>query len=105
MKIDPFKHKRKVVACNLLTLTRKYRYTPISDPPCISFEELKVPFQWCGLLDLREAGICTMGSTNDGKAGVVLRRAYADMSNGEFLESYKRLVERRNETEEDIPQL
>lgn len=95
MSIDRFNHKRKMAAFELLAKTRRQRLYPACDPPAISFEELGVPFQWCGLLDLREAGILTMGTTGDGKAGVVLKRPYADMTISEFQDTYKHLIERK----------
>lgn len=90
-----FRRQRRKVAETLYVLTqkRKGNYAG-ADLPCVSFEELGVPFQWCGLLDMREAGMLTMGTTDDGKSGVVLKRAYAEATVRDFNESYKFLVDR-----------
>lgn len=79
------------MAIKLWHLTNKKRKGYAYDVPVVSFEDLGVPFQWCGLLDLREAGVLTLGSTNDGKSGVVLKRPYADMSCYDFSEEIKNL--------------
>lgn len=90
-----FRRERRRVALDLYAKTQKRKgdYAG-ADLPCISFEELGVPFQWCGLLDMREAGMLTMGTTNDGKSGVVLKRSYAEGTIRDFQESYKLLIDR-----------
>lgn len=91
-----FAHKRRMVALKLWAETKKRRGPWIgADCPAISWDDLGVPFQWCGVLDLREAGLVTMGSTNDGHSGVVLRKEYADAPMSELQETLTRIFERR----------
>lgn len=78
--------KTRSLAIRLSVLSRKrYSGTMV---PCISFEELRVPFQDTRLMDLRARGFLTLSSGSDGQ-GVQLKRIYLDMPASEFYELLK----------------
>ena len=55
--------QRKLLALRLHAKT-KSKYAPHCDIPTFSFEELGVPFQAPIAMDLRNAGICVLGTTS-----------------------------------------
>lgn len=84
--------KSKLLARNIYIMTRNKRNNDITlDVPTISFDELKVPFQYCYVMDLRDIGILHLSGTTDGNCGVSLKRIYADMTYGDFCEELRRL--------------
>lgn len=85
---DPFPHKRTQIALKLWQLTRKNKWGS-------SFEELGVPFQWCGLMDLRERGVVSFTICADGKCGAYLLEPYASMPLQEFHLEIKRMFNQK----------
>lgn len=86
MKRDPhaaFANKRTQIALKLWNYTHHNHAN-------VSYEELGVPFQWCGVLDLRDKGVVA-GTNDGGKTCVYLKEPYASMPLNEFHLEIKRM--------------
>jgi hypothetical protein len=59
---------------------------------CVSFEDLRIPFQDYHAMDLREKHLVTLGVDNNGRPGAILHREYRDMTMGDFNEMLDREI-------------
>lgn len=81
--------QRKLLALRLHAKT-KSKYAPHCDIPTFSFEELGVPFQAPIAMDLRNAGICVLGTTSkEHLPGLRMREEFVEMTTTQFLKELK----------------
>jgi len=81
--------QRKLLALRLHAKT-KSKYAPHCDIPTFSFEELGVPFQAPIAMDLRNAGICVLGTTSKERLpGLRMREEFVEMTTTQFLKELK----------------
>ena len=69
-------------ALRLFLLTKKRRK---GDIPVISFDDLGVPFQDSDILDLRNKGLCSLGTDQYGRCGVSISPECDRMDTNEFI--------------------
>lgn len=81
MKRDRTAERRTAVALKLWGFTQRNHKN-------VTWEELGVPFQWCGVLDLRDRGVVA-GTNDGGKSCVYLKEPYASMTMLEFSREIK----------------
>lgn len=61
----------------------------------VSYEDMGVPFQWCGVLDLRDKDVVAGTVCDDGHFGVYLKEPYASMPLQEFHLEIKRMFNQK----------
>lgn len=81
-----YRMKCRNIMLRLATADRKKQGT------CVSFEDLRIPFQDYHIMDLRERHLVTLGVNNGSKPGAMLHREYRDMTMGEFSEMLDREI-------------
>lgn len=59
---------------------------------CVSFSDLKIPFQDYRVMDMREKRLVTLGVDDNGRPGAILRREYRDMTMKDFNEMLDREI-------------
>lgn len=83
--------KLRFLALRIFSKTQRTKHGGTGWYDAVSFEDLDMPFQDARIMELREKGLLSLSSTNEGKPGVLLKRFVADMTIAEFQEYLKQI--------------